>query len=204
MVTWGEILIKVFGRSKKFLSIDDIYQELSETPYALGKMNKKIIQNVLEENCSDSSSWRGQKDYFKFIKIDGKIFWGKRQFKDYEESDLPHFIERNSKYKEASIKRYFHKIRERNRFIVQEKIESVLNNSGKLNCQVCNFNFEEFYGAQGKLFIECHHITPLSKLKPSTVTKLEDLAIVCSNCHRMLHRKPYPSLTQLRSKLFKK
>jgi 5-methylcytosine-specific restriction endonuclease McrA len=55
-------------------------------------------------------------------------------------------------------------------------------------CQVCAHRFEEDYGRIGREFAEAHHVVPLSKLRESVKTRLEDLATVCSNCHRMLHR----------------
>lgn len=82
-----------------------------------------------------------------------------------------------------------HKQIERNRKIVKRKKKSVLKARGKLACEVCDIVFEEFYGEIGKGFIECHHRTPLASLKCETKTSLEDLALVCSNCHRMLHRR---------------
>jgi 5-methylcytosine-specific restriction enzyme A len=45
------------------------------------------------------------------------------------------------------------------------------------------------YGTElGEGFIECHHRSPLSELDKPTKTTLDDLALVCSNCHSMLHR----------------
>ena len=68
----------------------------------------------------------------------------------------------------------------------------------RLSCQVCNFSFEENYGGLGKGFIEAHHIFPISELTEETPTKVEDIALVCSNCHRMLHRRrPWLSLEEL-------
>ena len=55
-------------------------------------------------------------------------------------------------------------------------------------CQVCAHRFEEAYGPIGHEFAEAHHIVPLSQLRESVKTRLEDLATVCANCHRMLHR----------------
>ncbi|SLH34430.1 HNH endonuclease [Mycobacteroides abscessus subsp. abscessus] len=34
--------------------------------------------------------------------------------------------------------------------------------------------------------LECHHIVPLH-VSGETVTKLSDLVLLCSNCHRMIH-----------------
>ena len=197
MIAWEDLILKVFGKSNKFLSIEDICIELRNTPYVLGRMNKKTVLNVLKENCSDSELWKGKQDLFKYIEIEKEMFWSRRRLKDYENNHLKFNIY-HSDTPEGSMKRHFHKLRERNKYIVQDKIKSVMDEFGRLDCEVCNFNFEEFYGKNGHLFIECHHKVPLSTLKPSTVTRLEDLAIVCSNCHRMLHRKPYPSVKKLK------
>ncbi|HEX7304188.1 HNH endonuclease, partial [Lentzea sp.] len=56
-----------------------------------------------------------------------------------------------------------------------------------LACEVCGFDFESFYGERGKGFAEVHHAVPLHVTGPTT-TKLDDLVVLCSNCHRMIHR----------------
>lgn len=55
-------------------------------------------------------------------------------------------------------------------------------------CQVCGLRFEELYGKLGIEFAEAHHLVPLSQLRENVKTCIEDLATVCANCHRMLHR----------------
>ena len=82
-----------------------------------------------------------------------------------------------------------HKVRERNPSLVRKKKESTLRKDGYLRCEVCGFDFADCYGDIGKGFIECHHIVPLAKIKPGHRTRLKDLALVCANCHRMLHKK---------------
>jgi 5-methylcytosine-specific restriction protein A len=37
--------------------------------------------------------------------------------------------------------------------------------------------------------IECQHTKPVHTLRAGQRTKLDDLALVCSNCHRMIHRR---------------
>jgi len=54
-------------------------------------------------------------------------------------------------------------------------------------CEVCGFNFAKVYGAKGKKFIVAHHIEPIGSRHLPSMTGLEDLALVCSNCHAMLH-----------------
>lgn len=76
----------------------------------------------------------------------------------------------------------------------------------KVNCQVCGFNFEENYGEIGKDFIEVHHIVPLSKdYNPKMTNPKTDLNVLCSNCHRMVHRKKNITLTigELKEKMKK-
>lgn len=82
-----------------------------------------------------------------------------------------------------------HKVAERDRRIVEQKKRQIKSKLGKLNCEVCDFNFSEAYGELGEGFIECHHKMPLAELKISVRTRLDDLALVCSNCHRMIHRR---------------
>lgn len=79
-----------------------------------------------------------------------------------------------------------HAFRERDSRLNRRKKEQVLAATGRLECEVCGFEFEEYYGEYGKGFAEAHHTRPLSN--GSRKTRLDDLAIVCSNCHRMLHR----------------
>lgn len=57
-------------------------------------------------------------------------------------------------------------------------------------CKACEFNFEAMYGSHGKGYIEVHHLVPLSTLAdPKLVNPDTDMVVLCSNCHRMVHRK---------------
>ena len=65
---------------------------------------------------------------------------------------------------------------------------------GGLNCTCCGFNFSNFYGKEiGDNFIEFHHIKPIFQYQGDDLVKtIEDavsnIAPLCSNCHRMIHR----------------
>jgi len=92
-----------------------------------------------------------------------------------------------------------HVKRERNLKLVKAKKKDVLKESGKLCCEVCNFDFKETYGEIGKGFCEVHHLKQLSKADGEIKTVLKDLAIICSNCHRIIHKQnPMYKLEQLR------
>lgn len=61
------------------------------------------------------------------------------------------------------------------------------NGDGRIKCECCKFDFVESYGTLGDSFIEAHHKTHIST--GERITSVDDLALVCSNCHKMLHRK---------------
>ncbi|MHA1613903.1 MAG: HNH endonuclease [Candidatus Thorarchaeota archaeon] len=91
---------------------------------------------------------------------------------------------------------------ERNRKLALAKKTQAIR-AGCLRCEVCDFSFPDKYGQE---FIECHHRTPLGAGIVRN-TKLEDLYLVCSNCHRMLHRKidgEYLNTEQLKALIRKK
>ncbi len=92
-----------------------------------------------------------------------------------------------------------HLSRERNRSLRKKKIASVLRQGGRLTCEACGFDFEEVYGERGDGYIECHHVVPLHEAGEGR-TRLSDLALICANCHRMIHRQaPWPTPSELRA-----
>jgi 5-methylcytosine-specific restriction protein A len=92
-----------------------------------------------------------------------------------------------------------HKRYERDPKLVREKREAA-KASGVLVCEVCGFDFKAAYGDLGEGYIEVHHLKPVHTLKPGAKTKLEDLALLCANCHRMTHRERLPvSVEKLKS-----
>jgi 5-methylcytosine-specific restriction protein A len=114
---------------------------------------------------------------------------------------VPEADEADIEADEGRLLTRLHRFRERDRKLVERKKATVLVKQGSLPCEVCGFDFAETYGPLGERFIEAHHILPLAQAGPST-TKLTDLALVCSNCHRMLHRaKPWISPAQLQERL---
>lgn len=114
-------------------------------------------------------------------------------FEDEDECAFPEGVELYKKH------RYY----ERNPEVVKEAKRRA-SAKGNLQCCICEFDFHQTYGELGKGFIECHHILPISESKKRRKTKPEDLALVCSNCHRMLHRKrPWLGMAEL-SKLIER
>lgn len=82
--------------------------------------------------------------------------------------------------------------RRREASLRDQKIRQCQEETGvRLICQVkdCGFDFEEVYGEVGRGYAQVHHLVPLSSFdeEGGRVT-LDDLAIVCANCHAMIHR----------------
>jgi 5-methylcytosine-specific restriction enzyme A len=93
--------------------------------------------------------------------------------------------EEESYHKDGAVKEYYGKRYERN----PENRKKAIEIHGK-TCVVCGFNFEAVYGERGRDFIEVHHVKPLSTIGEEVVIDpKEDLVPLCSNCHRMIHRR---------------
>ena len=103
---------------------------------------------------------------------------------------------------EGAVLRRAHLTRERNQKLVTERKKQALK-AGKLCCEACNFCFEEMYGEIGLDFIECHHTAPVASLRPGQKTRIQDLALLCSNCHKMIHRGGCMSVEALKNLISK-
>lgn len=57
-------------------------------------------------------------------------------------------------------------------------------------CEACGFEFKNKYKEIGDDFIEAHHLTPLAELKGHRISMnpAKDFAVLCSNCHKMIHK----------------
>jgi len=97
-------------------------------------------------------------------------------------------IDRYLSSSEGNPRLVAHLRRERNASLVKSKKKETLKATGKLRCEVCEFDFSETYGEYGEDFCEVHHLKQLSKADGVIKTELQDLAVVCSNCHRIIHR----------------
>lgn len=108
------------------------------------------------------------------------------QTEDAEKTRIP--VIGDEEAAEGKLLYRLHILRERNQAIIRRRKQIALDRFGILACEVCGFDFRATYGELGDGFIECHHTIPLSLLGPGKPTRISDLALVCSNCHRMLHK----------------
>ncbi len=92
-----------------------------------------------------------------------------------------------------------HKSYEQNSLLSKKKKETVLKEKGYLFCEACGFDFHKIYGERGYGFIECHHNKPVSEMDGEGDVLLEDLSLLCSNCHKIIHRaKPWMTVAELK------
>lgn len=158
-----------------FLSFDPNY-------FGKGMSSGSILDKLVFEE------FYNKKDQLKFIANSIKEIAKNEELKKKIYSIEDDEQTKSDSVMEGQVLYKLHKIRERDPSIISRKKEQIFSLVGKLSCEVCVFEFEEFYGDIGKGFIECHHKIPLYSLGVISKTSLDDLALVCSNCHRMIHR----------------
>jgi hypothetical protein len=79
--------------------------------------------------------------------------------------------------------------RARERWLRDEKIAQwKAAHDGRLPCEVFGFDFFEFYGEIGRDYAQVHHLKPLGDRTRPSMTQLDELTVVCANCHVMAHR----------------
>jgi hypothetical protein len=92
-------------------------------------------------------------------------------------------------FPEGRVVYRLHRQRERDPRVVEQAKALARERHGRVFCEACGFDFEAAYGDLGRDFIEGHHTRPLSSYPGEQETRAADIALVCSNCHRMLHRR---------------
>jgi len=94
---------------------------------------------------------------------------------------LPYAYEGENKYS-------IHLLIERSKSLRQSKIEKFIEEHGSIFCELCQINMKTTYPWLTMDYIEVHHIVPLSELNEPTCNSLEDLVLLCPNCHMAVHQ----------------
>lgn len=103
---------------------------------------------------------------------------------EIEEKDLKKLVE--GAKKQITVNAY-----ERNHYARMNCINYYRKkNNGKLKCEICGFDFGEFYGEEFAEKIHVHHIVEISSVgKEYEVNAINDLIPICPNCHMIIHSK---------------
>jgi hypothetical protein len=183
---------RYIGYSKNTIqSHEERVKDGKETNPAISKLlGKLVLDDNLEAKYIEYCNSLGALPYNKKRK-----FWlftiEGLDFKNNERTD--------EGFPEGKIVERKHTARERNAVLISKAKEKFKSKNKRLFCEVCNFDFHKAYGERGLNYIEAHHTIPVSEMLPSQKTKISDMAMVCSNCHKILHRsRPWLTISQLK------
>jgi hypothetical protein len=102
---------------------------------------------------------------------------------------------------EGSSKLVTHLRRERNPELAKKKKTQFQTIHRRLFCEACQCEHNHYGDLTGDIF-EVHHRLPLSKASGPVKTRLQDLTVLCPNCHRAIHRtEPMISVAALAKRL---
>jgi predicted restriction endonuclease len=142
------------------------------------ELERKLSSPV--DNATNSENTKNSSGYREPIEMPNEAL---SAIEATVEADLDsHFAEEEEYFEGNKIRRYTY---ERN-----PKLRSKAILLHGYECKVCGFDFQEKYGERGSEFIEVHHLNPVSSHeKDTSVDPKTEMTVVCSNCHRMIHRK---------------
>ncbi|MDR5659011.1 HNH endonuclease [Serpentinicella sp. ANB-PHB4] len=168
---------KTWLKLANFIEIDSSNQEVDISDYYLIS-NDELLKSKLKSQYACGY-------VYKIISNEDAFTNAVRESKgNYDDSQKQRgFLEGKKNLKK-------HITIERNQSLIKEAKKEFKKNHGKLFCEICEFDFSVKYNSLGKDFIEGHHKKPISLLDGKEIEmKIEDIAMLCSNCHSMIHRK---------------
>lgn len=187
-MTWKELLLDALEHLGGEAHLEEIYSYVKNSGQKpLTNRWRATVRRTLERASSDSKNFDGGQDLFYSVHGLGGGRWGLRNFVPTAESmDI---TQDDSGFPEGRAVLRKHLLRERNHQVISLAKQRYLEQHGHLECEICGFDFEARYGEIGREFIEGHHTKPVSELEAGDCTHVEDIALLCSNCHSMIHRK---------------
>jgi predicted HNH restriction endonuclease len=142
--------------------------------------------NINTKNTFEQVDWNWlTQDFHLFVHRNILKLYKLRNTKDGKQVNITGDFEPISI--EGKSKLAVHMRYERDSGLIKKIKTQAMRANPMLNCEVCGFSFLEKYGKLGEGFIEAHHLKPLNETKETKTTR-HDIVLVCSNCHRMLHK----------------
>ena len=186
MNTWKEECVFILEQLGGHAYLKDIYDKFLEVhTREITASYKASIRDALEKGSEESEKFDGEA-LFYMVEGKSKGHYGLIA-QDEKSFDLTFD---DDEFSEGKAMLKLHLIRERNQYLItKSKQKFKEEHGGRLYCEVCGFDFSKVYGELGEGFIEAHHTKPVSTMQPNETTKIEDMVMLCSNCHSMIHRK---------------
>lgn len=186
MGTWKEEVTMLLKNLGGHAYLNDIYNEfLNSHTKDITPNYKASIRDALEKGSLESEKYDGNGVLFYMVEGKNRGHYGIVNY----EVDNSYFTQDDDEFSEGKLLLAKHIRRERNQYLITKAKRNFINENGHLYCEACGFDFEEKYGELGCGFIEAHHTKPVSQMQEGEKTKLEDIVMLCSNCHSMVHRK---------------
>jgi 5-methylcytosine-specific restriction enzyme A len=161
------------GVARKTQNIATIHPAHRGAPSNGSRLDKEVLDDFLD----DPAAMHAMAARIRELLVGGRA--SVTAFLDLDMDDTPSG--------EGGIALRAHLRRERDPKLRRKKIADTKRRGLPIACEVCTFDFGRRYGSHGLGYIECHHRIPLH-VTGETRTRLADLALLCSNCHRMIHR----------------
>lgn len=191
-ITVGDIVnaLEALGGEAHYTEITDQILKTAQGPFPVD--SQASVRARLQERCSDYKAYQGHLDLFESDQ--GTGIW---RFRKWPTSVLPTAAlnEERDHYEaiEGGLVPSVHLRRERDPKLIA-KFKASLDDP---RCETCTMNFTEVYGSIGADYIEAHHKTPIALMVEGATTKIDDLAALCPNCHRIIHKNYPMSVEQL-------
>jgi predicted HNH restriction endonuclease len=103
--------------------------------------------------------------------------------------DYLELTEDDQAYTEGKLVLRTQQERQRNRALVRDAKRRHQQRDPYMACEVCGFSFLSTYGVP---YIEAHHGVQLASFHGEQQTRVDDLYLLCANCHRMIHTRTPP------------
>lgn len=174
------------GVGRKTSDIATRHPDYSGKPTRGNRMDQEVLYDFLQDS-----------DAMHQVALNIKTVIRESALSHSEVGVLDGFLEEELEAREGRLLRTWQAKRERDPKLRRQKIQQIKQRGGAVACSVCSFDFSATYGDRGRDFIEVHHVLPLH-VSGETTTRLDDLALLCSNCHRMIHRGAWMTPNQLR------
>ncbi len=163
-----------------------------------GKLTNPAISRLLGAELETDE--KSESDYLIFCSEYGirasrkkRSYWKSREITTEVKSSISAFYEGKAMLKETTL------------FQRSSALVKAVKASREPICECCQFDFQKIYGERAKGYIECNHLTHISKRAGRNVpTTLDEVALLCANCHRMVHRtREGLTLDELRAEMKK-
>lgn len=199
-VTYVVEALSQLGGTAHWTAIAAKVREIAPSP---PRNVESIVRARLQESCLEAKSFRAGAPPDLFVSVHGihqrKGVW--RLKSDSLSPDNPDGVldvaEAEIEGQEGRATLRVHMRRERS----QKLIKAFKASLKSFACEACGDDMEAIYGELGAGYIEAHHKLPVAQIEEGQKTKLSDLAALCANCHRIIHRNGLISVEALATHL---